>query len=243
MIEELGTYSLSDFILFSEETYFGLFARYNADLWPVHVPALVLGAGLIWVAAGRTLISPRLNRHTGRLAALIAVIACGWTGWAFFLERYLAINPFASYLGVLFFIAAGVFFLIGLVFGKLQFEAPPGTARKLQLGAATGPARIGVALIAFAVFIQPFVGLLAGRTVSELAVFGLAPDPTAVAAMGAALADPKRTHGLLLLPLLLWCIVSTLTAIGLGSIEWIVPGTAGLSTVIASIWKTLQLRR
>ena len=53
-MSEWWTYSLTDFLLFSPETYARLLLRYNEAVWPAQLP--VLAAGLLALLLG-------LRRH------------------------------------------------------------------------------------------------------------------------------------------------------------------------------------
>lgn len=70
--------------------------------------------------------------------------------------------------------------------------------------------RIGVALFVFALSVQPLGGLLAGRQWTQLEVFGVSPDPTAVATWGLLLAA-SRVNWLALVMPVLWCVLSGVT--------------------------------
>ena len=44
---EWWTYRPEDFLLFSPRVYWRLFELHNAAVWPVQVPALLLGAAIL----------------------------------------------------------------------------------------------------------------------------------------------------------------------------------------------------
>ena len=66
-------------------------------------------------------------------------------------------------------------------------------------------------MVFFAIFFYPLMAPLLGRPWRQAEIFGIAPDPTAVATLGVALLAPARTMWLLLPLPLLWCLVSGAT--------------------------------
>ncbi|WP_420799541.1 DUF6064 family protein [Noviherbaspirillum sedimenti] len=69
-------------------------------------------------------------------------------------------------------------------------------------------------------------------------MFGLAPDPTAVATLGLLLCTSRVPWLLLALPLL-WCAISGATLFTMGAPDaWVAPATA-LLALLLTIWKTL----
>ena len=90
-MNEWSTYSLSDFLMFSERTYFRLIELYNTALWPFHLLALALGLALI---TGRP--------HSSRLRAILLGMAWLWVAWAYHAERYATINTAAPYFAAAF---------------------------------------------------------------------------------------------------------------------------------------------
>jgi len=224
MIEELDSYALSDFLLFSQDTYFRLFELYNRDIWPVHPAALVLGVALLWLIR-------RPDERSGRIAAAILVVIWAWVGWAFHLERYATINLAAPYFAVLFGIEALLLIWSGVIRGKIRF-AESGSIR----------AQVGFVIVAFSVLINPLIGLLAGREWSQVSLFGLGPDPTAMATVGALLAARGKSRWLPIAFALAWCIVATLTAIAMGSIEGFGPGMIVVVTIVFAFRQSIAAR-
>lgn len=225
MIDELDSYALSDFLLFSQETYFRLFELYNRELWPIHLVALALGLALLWLMR-------QSDERSGRAAAAILVVLWAWVGWAFHLERYATINLAAPYFAVLFGIEALLLAWSGVFRGKLRF--------------ATGPhrrsiaAQVGFVIVAFSILIHPFIGMLAGRGWDQVSLFGLGPDPTAMATVGALLAVKGKNRWLPIALALTWCFVATLTAIAMGSIEGFAPGMVVVVTLAIVFWEAIR---
>ncbi len=191
-MSEWWTYRPSDFLLFAPRTYYRLIELYNQEIWPLHIVALIAGAAILVLMRNRAAWSGRI------VAALLA--ACWlWVAWAFHWQRYATINWAADYFAVGFALEALVLLWIGVVRDRLRFDSTPRVRT-----------RIGVAIFAFALIVQPLLGLLSGRDWRELEVFGMAPDPTAVATLGLLLAA-NRIHWIALPLPVLWCLIGSIT--------------------------------
>ncbi|KQP13819.1 hypothetical protein ASF43_17365 [Pseudorhodoferax sp. Leaf267] len=216
---EWWTYSLADFLMFSPGTYQRMFALYNAQVWPAQCVALPLG-GIVWWLLAR--------RHSAwRVACVLVALGWAFTAWAFHAQRYAGIHTAAPWF-------AGGFVLQALLLGAMAW---PGSGWQPR----SGPAwvrRVGLGLTAFAVLLQPFVGLLFGRPWQQAALFGLTPDATAVGTLGLLLLLSRgraRAVGALpwLVPLL-WCAISAATLWTLHAPDtWVLVGAALLALAAA----------
>jgi hypothetical protein len=138
-MSEWWTYSLSDLLLFSPRTYYRLFELYNAEIWPLQVAALLLGAVLL-----------RGPPWRGRAIAAALASCWLWVAWAYLLARYDTINWAARYFAAGFAVEAGLLAWSGILRDRLGFPDRPdlaawtgshgGTAG--ALGAAGDPARL-----------------------------------------------------------------------------------------------------
>ncbi len=190
------TYRLSDFLMFEPRTYYRLFELYNRDLWPTQPVALLLGLVLVALAW-------RGGGWQGRVAAGIVVAAWLWAGWAFHWRRYTTINLAAGYFAAGFAIQALLLAAAGLRGRLLLRSVPP------------RPDLVGIGVMLFAVALQPLIGPLLGRTWIQVELFGLAPDPTAVATLGLLLVA-RASWPLYVIPLL-WCLASGVTLWAMGA--------------------------
>lgn len=191
------SYGLSDFLLFSPRAYWRLFELQNQAYWPL--PLATLAAGLAVLALA--LLRPR--RHA-RWSALILAVLWAWVAWSFLWQRYAEINWAARY-------AAPVFALQAALLLAAAWHDPPidrlRSARNL----------CGLLLIAAAVILYPLLAPLSGRTWAGAELFGMAPDPTALATAGYALLLRGR-WSLALVPIpLLWGVASGVTLWGLAA--------------------------
>lgn len=213
-MSEWWTYSLSDFLMFSSRSYYRLIESYNAAIWPAHLLTLV--AGVVVVSA---IARPRPSLQ--RSAALVLTAAWGWLAWAYHLERYAEINTAAPYFSAAFAVQA-------LLLCWLAYR--PGNAAPAQQ-----PLTLG--LSGLAIFAYPLLALARdGGEWRQAEVFGIAPDPTVVATLGALLAW-RASATLWLIPVL-WCLVSgaTLMELKIGH-AWLLP-TLALTAVVARVMRS-----
>jgi len=164
-----STYSLSDFLMFSPRTYWRMIELYQRAVWPGQL--LALGAGL-----GCLVIALRPTPRSRRVAWVLLSVSWLWVGWAFHAQRYATINWAASYFAVAFALQA---MLLGALAWHCTAQNPPprGTA-------STIPATVGWLLAAVAVLLFPLVGLAVGRPLVQSDLFGMTPEPTALATLG-----------------------------------------------------------
>jgi hypothetical protein len=210
------TYTLQDFLLFSPRVYWRLFALHNHALWPLHVPALLIGASI-------PLLVSRHDRQADRAVAAILAAAWLWVGWSFLWHRYAAINWAAGYAALLFAVEALLLVWISIANG-LSF-AGAGIARRA----------IGLGLFLFALGLHPFLPIWTGRTFETSASFGIAPDPTVIATLGLlCMASAKRAWVLFPIPIL-WCISSWATLRALDAPDQWLPLTAAAFTILARL--------
>ena len=175
------TYRLSDFLMFSPRTYWRLVELYNREVWPVHAVALGLGIALLLAAA-----SGRPSGARGVAAGLAA--AWLWVGWAFHWQRYATINWAASGFAVAFWIEAGLLLLAAGAHGGVRQGSA--TMRAAGWASAVG-----------GVILYPLAAPAAGRPWAQSEVFGLMPEPTALATVGLLLVlRQPRTSWLLVVP-------------------------------------------
>ena len=210
---ELWTYSLRDLLLFSPQTYYRLFELYNIAWWPLHVVALALGILLLvlgWCGGARA----------GRGMAALLALSWLWVAWAFHSQRYASINLAAEYFAWAF-AAQGLLLLwLGVLRGHLT-PAPDLTIKF----------RFGLGVLFFALALAPMMGVLLGRSWTQVEVFGMAPDPTVLATLGALLLVNGR-YAYLLYPIpIAWCLISGATLWAIKAPDFAIMPVAALQTV------------
>jgi len=213
---EWWTYSLSDFLMFAPRTYYRLFELMNEALWPAHIVAVVVGGVILTLA--------RLGgAGAGRAAAGLLALAWLTVAWAFFLERYATINWAAEYMAWGFAFQALLLLAAAAPGRALAFRAERSAIQSLARG-----------LILAAVFLYPLIAPAMGRAWRQAEFFGIAPDPTAVAALGLALLFPLRAMWLLLPLPLLWCAIGGATLWTMKAPDAaVLPAVAMLALVLA----------
>ena len=216
-------YRLSDLLLFSPEIYQRLLARYNAEIFPLQLLMLALGAGLFYVLLtcqhdgqhdGR-----RYGRRYGR-GVIAALLAAGWlcSGLLFHLSYYDSINWMAWYLAVMHVVIAGLL----LLWGVLSFRARVG--RQLVGLSAGWPLTAGLLLLGLAVFVHPLLVFIEGQGLATAAFFGTHPAPTALATLAVMMMLSPRSLSIFGLSFLM-LLVSLLTSLALGSpLGWVYGG-------------------
>src|SRR5215204_6205191 len=217
-MSEWWTYSLSDFLLFSPRTYYRLLELYNLAIWPAQLLALAFGVLIL------ALLRPGPAWQGRGVAAVLA--ACWlWVGRAYFLERYETINWAASYFAFAFAVEALLLLWIAVAYGLL-------------FGPRSHPTgRAGLAIFLFALGVQPLIGPLLGRPWTQAEVFGIAPDPTAIATLGILLTPNGRARWELLAIPVIWCVISALTLWTMGSPDALTPALVACFAVLLAMGK------
>jgi len=220
---ECWSYSLRDLLLFSPRTYYRLFELYNIELWPLQLLFLALGAAIL-------LLWRRRSELAGRALAAIIALCWLWVAWAYLSQRYASINWAANYYALAFALEAVLLLWLGVVRGRLTL-APVGSVRQ----------RIGLGLFVFAWLCFPLIGPLLGRSWPQAEIFGMAPDPTALATLGILLLCGVRPLWWLFPIPVAWCLISGATLWAMDSPDFLVaPLGALLAIGIASSSRVLK---
>jgi hypothetical protein len=214
VIGDLSTYSLSQFLMFSPETYFRLYELYNADVWPAQIAAAMLALVLIG-------LTRRPGPWRGRAALLLLALSWAAIAWLFFYRHYATINLAAPWMGAGFALQALLLMAVAAL-GGLRFQ---------WAGDAAG--RLGLGLLLYAVALHPLLGPAVGRAWAGVEVFGLAPDPTALGTLGLALMAKGRRRWLLAAVPVLWCIASGLTCLAMDYRAGLVTPAVSLVALLA----------
>ncbi|MEJ2374602.1 MAG: DUF6064 family protein [Pseudolabrys sp.] len=210
------SYRLSDFLLFTPHTYYRLFALYNRAVWPLHLVAFVLGLALL-------LLLLRGGVWRGRAIAAILAACWLWVAWGYLYQRYDTINWAARYAAVAFAVQAGFLIVSGLILNRFT----PG---------ADTVHRIGAGLVAFALLVQPLFAPLFGRSFLQMEFFGLAPDPTVAATIGALVAIRLGHWPLLIIPLF-WCALTGATLWAMAASDATLMPAIGMLAIGLTVWK------
>lgn len=214
---EWWTYSLRDLLMFSPQTYYRLFELYNAEMWPAHTFTISLGVAILF-------LMHRGGENSARWIAAILAAAWFWVAWAFHWQHYAQINLAANYFAWAFVAEALLLMWVGLVRNRLLIN-PPSVLRQ----------RMGMGIFLFALFIHPLIGMMLGRNWTQAELFGMTPDPTALATLGLLLLANFRAFWVLAPIPLFWCLASGATLWVMDSDEFfMVPLIALLAVLISA---------
>ena len=211
---EWWTYRLSDFLLFSADTYYRLFELYNQAIWPAHVAVVVL------IGLAVLLLFSSWQWSVRFLFFFLA--ACWlWVSWGYHVIHFSTINWTARYF-------AAAFALEGLLLlwaGGLSKVSRVSTA-------ADRWTRAGIGLAGFGLVVQPLIGPLSGRPWTQVELFGIAPDPTAVVTLGLIFLTGRMRWILFPIPFT-WCLISSATLWTMGMADfWIMLAAALIALVV-----------
>jgi hypothetical protein len=183
---------------FTREQFIAVFVAYNESVWPAQFLAYVVGLGIVLAILRRIAAS-------GRLVAGGLALMWAWTGAAYHLMHFAAINRAAVAFGALFLVQAALFVHAGVVNDRLRFGKPRGTGSWL-----------GWALVAYAMLLYPLVGAAGGHRLAELPLFGVTPCPVTLFTFGVLLLSTSPVPRWLLVIPVLWSLVGGSAAFMLG---------------------------
>jgi hypothetical protein len=180
---------------FTTEQFFALFASYNTTIWPAQLVAYALGlAALIFALWG--------GAQAGRIVAAVLAVMWLWTGAAYHLIHFTAINPAAWLFGAAF-LVQGAAFLVVAWGGGLAFKSEwTGTRRAF-----------GLVLVAYAGVLYPLLGRVAGHPWAEIPTFGVTPCPMTIFTFGVLLMASSPVPWWLLVIPVLWAVVGGSAAV------------------------------
>jgi hypothetical protein len=222
-MSEWWTYRPESFLLFSPRVYWRMFELHNATLWPLQLLTLTAGLVIILLVAWRP-------KDSARWLALLLAILWIFVGWSFLWNRYATINWAAAYIAPAFAIEGMLLLISGAWLDTLTFDR-------------RGPARgIGYFMLAFAIAGLPLLAPLQGRGWASSEVFGIAPDPTAIATLGLLLLARGRLLPFILPIPVLWCFLSGMTLRTMGEPQaWALHAALALAAA-ACIWTIIRQR-
>lgn len=210
------SYGLSDFLLFSPQTYFRQFALINEAMFPLPLLLQALAAALL-------LLTGNGARWRGRAVAIGLCLLWASSGWLFHWRSYAAINWAAAWFALGFAAQSALLLWLGV--------AADGMTATARSTTAALPARAVAAII---VLVYPLLALAFGRPWQEAELIGVSPDATAAfSAATIALCAPRGRWLMLALPLS-WCAIALATLHVMGAPEfWVM--TACVAGVVATL--------
>lgn len=206
---------------FDAEVLTSFYGRYNADVWPAQVFALVLALAAVWLS-----LSP--GRFGARAIGLILAAAWLWCGLVFFPRHFAQYDFMAPVYGGAFAIEAGVLLWL------LVWRQRPPASQPDGFGAA------GLVLAFLAIIGLPLVSGLGEAGFAAARVVGIAPGPTVIVTFAILLLVERRPPWPAMAIPLLWCAVAAVTGWVLAVPEALTVALLGALAAGLLLWKGLR---
>jgi hypothetical protein len=186
---------------FTSDDFFLVFAKYNGDIWPIQLVALVLGAAAMALA-----LWPRLYPNSAAWAAVASMWM--WTGVAYHIMYFAVINPIAYAFGVLFVVQG----LLLIQWGVWRDGLPCAVQWRYAQW-------VGVGLMLFSAVVYPALGLISGHVFPRSPFFGVTPCPLTIFTLGMTMMTREPAPSVLLIVPVAWSVIGGTAAIFLGVYE------------------------
>ena len=217
----LGSYSVSDFISFSDEVYFRFFVRQFETYWPLLILMLIAGIAIpILACMGKP-----------RASAITLAIAFASVAITFHFKYFAELSPIGTIFGWAFLTQIPLLPIWGFLEKSHERFQP-------SVHSITG-----ILIASFALIGYPLLTLGEEWGWKGARYFGMAPDPTVCLCFGIVLLCTRPLWALLLLPIpLIWTFVSWATLDTFEMKTALVLPMIGLITIAAIIWKGIRER-
>jgi hypothetical protein len=179
----------TELLPFTRDQFLAVFATYNEAIWPLQIIAYLIGSGILVLLYWR---SPQ----SGRLITAGLALMWIWTGIAYHVVFFSAINAAAYGFGAIFVIEALLLIYYGAIRSTLQFAVP-----------TTAPGWIGATLAIYSTLLYPLIGTWTGHQYPALPMFGITPCPVTLFTLGMLLLTTSRIPILLLVVPLIWSLI------------------------------------
>lgn len=182
---------------FTADQFFDVFRQYNEAVWPAQAALILLAVAAIGLCIWR-------RPYSGRLVSAILGLLWAWTGIAYHLIYFTAINKAAIAFAAVFLAGSAAFLWAGVVKGQLVFTSANTIHRVL-----------GGILLVYALLVYPVLTGVLGHPYPAMPTFGL-PCPTTIFTIGmlCLLAAPFPRY--VLVAPVLWSAVGSQAAFLLG---------------------------
>lgn len=224
---EFAGYALTDFLLFTEDTYLAMMAYYQRTVWPVHGLAIALTTYCFWQCYKR-------DGNGLRYTLVLFAAAWGWLAVIYQKGFYAEINWLAHGIAVAFFLQSmALLWLAWRVTGRQLARQPhhPGTAAEVgdsspenqQHRLTSGITwRVGLLLFIVAGVVLPSLLKFHGRPWDQLEWIFVTPDATALATIALLMmlrySMSVAVFVMLALIPVSWCLTSLLTLLALAQL-------------------------
>lgn len=183
-------YELADLVIYSPRAYSALVQSYNQAIWPLHLLAVALIAGIAVLLWHR--------RQGGFRICMVLLAACWlWVAMVFFLQRYSVLHWAANFMALAF--AVQALWLLIMAAWPTSGEPP---WRSGFAGIA------GAAVFAAGTIVPLAIVLYQDKPWTQLEMPGLMPGPTAITTLGVLILVRHKTALLAALIPLAWCMYS-----------------------------------
>lgn len=202
-------------IPFTADEFFGVFARYNTETWPV---PLLLGAGgwaVVFLAAVGW-------RHAGRVSAIWLALLWLWMALVYHLMFFRSVNPVAWAFGAAFILQAALLLRVGLR-GDLGFS-----------GSLEERGDWGTVVLLYALLAYPWIGTAIGHRYPASPTFGV-PCPTTIYTLGLLLWSSGRIPLSLLIVPAGWTLIAASATMLFGVWQDLGLPAAMLVTIVVAV--------
>ncbi len=200
---------------FTVEQFFNVLVAYNEAVWPAQIVLVVLALAAVGAAV-------RTGRGATRFGVGVLALLWLWTGVAYHLAQFTAINNAAWLFG-------SAFVVQGLLFGLAAWR---GWLDLSIRGDVYG--WVGGLFLVYALVVYPLINAAQGHAFMASPTFG-APCPATIFTFGLLLWSRGRVPGWLLVIPLLWSVVGGSATIFFGvwqDIGLAVAGVAGTAMLL-----------
>ena len=202
---------------FTINDFLNVFKEYNTTVFPFQIVLFVSAIYIIYLTFS-------IQKYANRIISTILSFYWLWIGIVYHILFFTKINPAAYVFGIIFILQGILFFKLGFVDKKMEFEFTKN--RK---------AYIGVLFVLYALIIYPFFGYIGGHIYPESPTFGL-PCPTVIYTFGILLWVKNKIPVYILVIPFIWSIIGISAAINLGIKEdfgLIVAGLTGSGIIVS----------
>lgn len=200
---------------FTPDQFHAVFRSYNEAIWPAQILAYLLGAIAL-------LLLVREDERSDRTIAALLAAMWAWTGLAYHLAFFVAINRLAYAFSALFLLQAALLAHAAVFHHRIRF----GVRRNLR-------AFIGAAFVIYAAGLYPLIGIAAGHGYPALPMFGVTPCPVTIFTLGMLLLTRRPPPVFLFVVPVLWSLVGGSAAILLGvPQDWLLLASGAVAVVL-----------
>jgi hypothetical protein len=185
---------------FTPGQFLSVFEHYNLTVWPAQVLLNLLALAAI-------AITMRPFSSSSRVIAGILAFLWLWTGLAYHIAFFAAINPAARLFGTFNVLQGTILLAYGVLRANLTFRFRP-DARAI----------VGALLILYALVIYPVLGHSFGHAYPRSPTFGL-PCPTTIFTFGILLWTVGKVPEVILVIPFLWSLIGFSAALTMGIYE------------------------